>query len=239
MKNANWMQVTKIANSLSKADHSSILSIEDERANWQKVLDAEIAAGANRDLDAVGTVGYLVSYEYIALGVEDMLTLAQQARSLMEMFFKINKPSNALFAISASSFHFNFIEALSAENVYVLNDEHLYRGETYFLNRETVLNVLDHSDVFSGVFPANLDCICFSATDLFASSNQNLINQAFDSLNQNGILIVYDANDGMNLYSQTKIVPGYKVHQQLLALENASVYHMPTAMSFTVVIKNS
>jgi len=239
MSDSNWITVTKVSNDLSKANHTSLLTINEERAKWQEVLNAELAAGANRDLDAIGTVGYLVSYEYIALGAEEMLELAKQARSLMEMFFKIKKPANALFAISASSFHYHFIEALDAETIYVVNDEHLYRGETYFLNRETTVNVLDYSDVFSGVFPSGLDCICFSATDLFAGSNDQLINQAFDALNENGILIVYDANDGMALYHETKIVPGYKVHQKLLALEGANVYHIPTAMSFTVVTKNS
>lgn len=239
MANANWIEVTKVGNSLSKADHSSLLPLEIERQKWQDVLNAEVEAGADRDLDSIGTVGYLVSYEYIASGAEAMIEMAKQARTTMEMLFKLHKPQNTLFAISASSFHFNFIESLSNENIYVLNDEHLYRGETFFLNRETTASVLDYSDVFSGIFPSNLDCICFSATDLFASSNENLVNQAFDALNVGGIMIIYDANDGMALYTQPKISPGYKVHQKLLSLSNANVYHMPLSLSFTVVTKNS
>jgi hypothetical protein len=239
MVELNPIKIAKVSNELSKGKYSELMSLEEEKGIWLQVINSELEAGADRSIDAIGQAGNLVSYEFMSLGVEEMVETALQARFVMEMIFALKKPTNTLFAISATSFPLNYIESLNTENLYVPNDENLYRGETYFVNGETRANVLDYSDVFSGIFPSDLDCICFSGTDLFAASNQDLVSQAFSALNDNGILVVWDTSDGMSLYKQKVSTPGYQVHKKLLEIEGASVYHLPLNISFTILTKNA
>lgn len=238
MSKINHIEIAKISNELSKAKYSNLMPMEEEKEKWLQVVNSELEAGADRSTDSLGVAGNLISYEYMANGVEAMIETAKQARLVMEMIFTLKKPTNTLFAISAASFPLNYIESLDTENLYVLNDENLYRGETYFLNGETTANVLDYSAVYSGVFPSNLDCMCFSGVDLFAAGNEDLLSQAFSALNDNGIMVVWDTSDGTALYTQKMVTPGYQVHKKLLEIEGASIYHLPLNISFTVLTKN-
>lgn len=239
MAKANWGVVTKVSNEISKADHSALLTQEQENNKWGEVVQAEVAAGSSRDPNDIGPVGYLASYEFLSLNVELMVEMAKQARSVMEMLFKLHSPNKTLFAIGASSFNYKFIESLNTNELYVLNDEHLYRGEHYFLEGETKATVLDSLDFFNGTMPSGLDCVCLSAADIFCASNENLLSQVMESLNPGGMLIVYDANDGMQMYAKKLETYGWQVHKNLLALPGTSIYHIPTPTSFTVVVKNS
>jgi len=239
MAKANWGVVTKVSNQASKADHSELLTQEQESNKWDQIVQAEVAAGSSRDPNDIGPVGYLASYEFIALNIEIMVEMAKQARSIMEMLFKLHSPNKTLFAIGASSFNYNFIESLNTNELYVLNDEHLFRGENYFLQAETKATVIDSLDFFNGTMPSGLDCVCLSAADIFCASNENLVSQVFSNLNVGGTLIVYDANDGMQMYAEKLQTYGWQVHKKLLELSGASVYHIPTPTSFTVVVKNS
>jgi len=164
----------------------------------------------------------------------------------LEMAIKLAKPTSIVFmSCNFFAFPLDYLESLNIENVYIPNDENVYRAENIYLNRECNLNVLDPSDLQNGIFPSNVDMFVANATHISMGINSNAIQEMYDHLPINGVLYIINSNDFMAYYdnvasSDTASAEGhpmYDVTTAISALENALVYHIPTGAGFTVIIK--
>jgi hypothetical protein len=163
----------------------------------------------------------------------------------LEMAVMLYKPSSLLFYnASFWSYPVDYLESLPVENVYVPNDEDLYRAENVYLNREVQVNAVEKTDIDAGLLPDGVDMICVNGINLASKFSQDLLPLLFENLPVNGVIFIDNNNDFLQYYfngSDTKVEnltnPIYDLNAAIANLEGALVYHIPTAIGFTVIIK--
>jgi hypothetical protein len=163
----------------------------------------------------------------------------------LEMAIMLHKPSNLLFYnASFWCYPIDYLESLPVENIFVPNDEDLYRAENVYLKREVNVQVVDESDLDSGIIPEDVDMICINGVNLSANFDQTLLSKLFEKLPVGGIIFIDNNNDFLQYYingTDTKPEnlsnPIYDMNIAIEALPNALVYHMATTVGFTIIIK--
>jgi|688.fasta_scaffold00336_48 hypothetical protein len=257
--NLNAMSVSIIANDMSKTIFKS--TYEDNISEYCKqVLDYEVESlelsRTRRDIGIYPSD--LHSYEIISMAKDPAkFEMIIEGRSFpvevntflvgqLEMAIKLAKPSSIVFmSCNFFALPLDYLESLNIENVYIPNDENVYRAENIYLNRECNLNVLNPADLQNGIFPSNVDMFVANATHISMGINPNIIQEMYDHLPVNGVLYIINSNDFMAYYDNVVDIsiasveghPMYDVNTAIAALDNALVYHIPTGAGFTVIIK--
>lgn len=171
---------------------------------------------------------------------------AVAARSMqLEMVTMLYRPSSLLFYnASFWAYPVDYLETLPVDTIYVPNDEDLYRAENVYLNREVDVEVVEKSDLDNGIIPNGVDMICINGVNLSSGFDHTLLSKLFEKLPLGGVIFIDNNNDFLQYYvnkSDTKAEnlssPLYDLNLAISSLENALVYHMPTSIGFTVIIK--
>lgn len=171
---------------------------------------------------------------------------AVAARSMqLEMVVMLYRPSSLLFYnASFWAYPVDYLETLPVDTIYVPNDEDLYRAENVYLNREVDVEVVEKSDLDNGIIPNGVDMICINGVNLSSGFDHTLLSKLFEELPVGGVIFIDNNNDFLQYYvnkSDTKAEnlsnPLYDLNLAISSLENALVYHMPTSIGFTVIVK--
>jgi hypothetical protein len=240
---------------LSKTLFQDIISQEKMTDYCEKVLSHEVNdLSLDRSIQSIGIrpsnihqYENFIMYKDLASDSNDSLPYSAAASRAIqfEMVLSLLKPKNILFYTSSFwAFPVDYLEQLSVENVYIPNDEDLYRAENVYLNREISLNVLESSDLDLAIFPEDIDLVCVNGTVVASNLNQDLLLEIYSKLNSGSVIFIDNNNDFLQYYvngSDTDPVnlsnPLHDLNQAIGLLPNSSVYHIPTMAGFTVIIK--
>lgn len=242
-------------NKLSKTLFKNIITESVIKDYCSQVLNHEVNdLNLDRGVQSVGIMpSDIHNYENIVIydhstpdGSESFPYSAVMLRAMqLEMAVMLYKPSSLLFYnASFWSFPVDYLENLPVDNIYVPNDEDLYRAENVYLNREVNLNVVEKADIDAGVLPVGVDMICINGVNFSSRFSQDLLSTLFDALPVNGMIFIDNNNDFLHLYSNgssTKAEnlgnPINDLNIAIANLNNALVYHISTAIGFTIIIK--
>lgn len=234
--------LTSIANAvdLSQTEFDSIITSEKLKENCSSVYANEIGLDVDRSVESIGQFpSEFHNYQLLADGLSEYVTAVRFGAIQLEMMLKVADPENVLFTNpSFVNLPHEYITLGFPFNAYIPNDENLYRAENIYSNTESSLNVLDPLDIQNGDIPTNIDMIVTNGTYLSSNPNQNILSDLYSKLSSGGIILVAISNDYMNLYSRKNVHPMVSVHDQMKQLPDATVYHVPTAIGFTVIVKN-
>lgn len=242
-------------NKLSKTLFKNIITESKIKNYCSQVLDNEVnQLNLDRGVQSVGTMpSDIHNYENLVIydkstieGTESYPYSAVMLRAMqLEMAVMLYRPSSLLFYnASFWSFPVDYLESLPVDNIYVPNDEDLYRAENVYLNREVDVNVLEKSDIDAGILPSGVDMICINGVNFSSKFSQDLLTLLFEALPVNGIIFIDNNNDFLHFYSngsdtefQNLDSPINDLNTAIASLNNALVYHISTAIGFTVIIK--
>jgi hypothetical protein len=243
------------ANKLSNTLFGNLITQEKMKDYCSLVLSHEVEyLNLDRGVQSIGVLpsdihNYenLVAYDNTSNdGTESYPYHAVTARSMqLEMAIMLNKPSSLLFYnASFWSYPVDYLESLPVETIYVPNDEDLYRAENVYLNREVDVEVVEKADLDDGIIPNGVDMICINGVNLSSQFDHTLISKFFEKLPVGGVIFIDNNNDFLSYYlnkSDTKAEnmsnPLYDLNIAINGLEDALVYHMPTSIGFTIIIK--
>jgi hypothetical protein len=243
------------ANKLSNTLFNNLITREKIKNYCSLVLDNEVK---NLNLDrGVQSIGALPSdihnYENLVIynnssndGTESYPYHAVAARSMqLEMAIMLYRPSSVLFCnASFWAYPVDYLESLPVETVYVPNDEDLYRAENVYLNREVGVEVVEKADLDNGIIPDGVEMICVNGVNLSSGFDYSLLSKFFDKLPVGGIIFIDNNNDFLQYYvngSDTEIQnltnPINDMNLAIANLPDSLVYHIPTSIGFTIIIK--
>jgi len=239
-REVNLLNAIANAKDLSKTKHESIITNEKLKENASKVFSNEIGLEADRSVSAIGRFpSDFHNYEMVAKGVGEFNDLVSFGVMQAEMVINLFKPSAVLF----TNAHFlifphEYLSAAFDFDVFVPNDENVYREEMVINNTETSLSVLDPEDIQAGNIPNSVNLIVTSGQYLTSNPDQDIMLNFWNALPSGGAILILASNDYINLYSRKAHHPLWDVHIQTKELPGALSYHIPTLIGFTVVIKN-
>jgi hypothetical protein len=243
------------ANKLSKTLFNSLISEPKLRDYCSKVLNYEIEElKLDRNPNSIGAYpSDIHSYESLVTlsnssndGTESYPYHVLSARSMqLEMVIMLYKPSSVLFYNAFFwAYPVDYLESLPIQTIYVPNDEDLYRAENIYLNREVGVEVVEKADLDNGIIPDGVEMICVNGVNLSSGFDHSLLSRLFEALPVGGVVFIDNNNDFLQYYingSDTQVHnPANPIHDINLAifnLPNSLVYHIPTSIGFTVIIK--
>lgn len=243
------------ANKLSNTLFASLITEEKLKDYCSLVLSYEVNdLNLDRGVQSIGVLpSDIHNYENLVVynntsndKTESYPYHAVAARSMqLEMAIMLNKPSSLLFYnASFWAYPVDYLESLPVETIYVPNDEDLYRAENVYLNREVGIEVVEKADLDNGIMPNGVDMICINAVNLSGQFDHTLLSKLFEGLPVGGVIFLDNNNDFLSYYlnkSDTKAEnlsnPLYDLNIAINSLENALVYHIPTSIGFTIIIK--
>lgn len=237
----NSLMIIGQANDLSKTDHQEIMTLEKQVQNSQSVYSNEVGLDVDRSVASIGRFpSEFHNYELLAKGLEFYAELSNFSGSQAEMVINLLNPTGILF-VHPSFFIFTHEYLSTAFNcdIYVTNDENLYREEMVINpNTETPLNVIDYEDLKEGLLPESVNLIAINTSFLANEQNELLLEKLYESLPSKGVIMLFESNDYYNLYQKKSEHYSYQLHTRIKDLPGARCYHVPTFIGYTIVIKN-
>lgn len=236
----NLLNTISNAVALSRTDHEEIVTDEKLKDNASKVYANEVGMGADRSIEAIGRFpSDFHNYEMVAKGLTEFNELVHFGAMQAEMVIKMFKPSGILF----TSPHFlifphEYLSTAFEADVFIPNDENLYRQEAVIGDSETILNVLDSEDIQNGNIPSSINLIVTNGTYLTSDQAEETLSNLWNALPSGGAMLILVSNEYTNLYAKKTQHALWQLHQDIAALPGAKSYHIPTFIGFTVVIKN-
>ena len=226
---------------LSETKLSEVISDEKLKERCEKVYYNEVGLDVDRSVESIGRFPTeFHNYELIAKGLIEYYDMVNFGTMQAEMIIKTARPKAVLFTNpSFVLFPHEYLEEAFNFNVYVPNDENVYREE-YVISEglESQLNVVDPLDIQNAVIPEDVDLIVTNGSYLVSNANPNILEDLYNALPQNGIILVLISNDYTNLYAKKAQSPLWDLHERIKSLPAANSYHIPTFIGFTVIVKN-
>jgi len=240
IKEVNLLNSVANAKDLSKTKHQNIITDEKLKENASKVFANEVALEADRSIPAIGRFpSDFHNYEMVAKGLTEFNDVVSFSVMQAEMVINLFKPSAVLF----TNAHFlvfphEYLSAAFDFDIFVPNDENVYREEMVISNTETSLNVLDAEDIQTGNIPNSVNLIVTNGQYLTSNPDQDILLNFWNALPSGSAILILASNDYINLYSKKTQHPLWDLHEQIKELPGAFSYHIPTFIGFTIVIKN-
>ena len=226
---------------LSETKHSEIISDEKLKERCEKVYYNEVGLDVDRSINSIGRFPTeFHNYELIAKGLVEYYDMVNFGTMQAEMVIKTARPNAVLFTNpSFVSFPHEYLEEAFDFEVYVPNDENVYREEYVIAEGlESQLNVVDPLDIQNAIIPDGVDLIVTNGGYLTSNANPDILENLYSALPQSGIILVLISNDYTNLYAKKAQSPLWDLHERIRALPGASSYHIPTFIGFTVIVKS-
>lgn len=239
-REVNLLNSVAHSRDLSKTKHQNIITDEKLKENASKVFANEVALEADRSVPAIGRFpSDFHNYEMVAKGLSEFNDTVYFSVMQIEMVMNLFKPSGVLF----TNAHFLIVphEYLSTAfdyDIFVPNDENLYREEMVINNTETSLSVLNPEDIQAGNIPNSINLIVTNGQYLTSNTDQDIVLNFWNALPSGGAILICASNDYINLYSKQTEHPLWDLHLRVKELPGSLVYHIPTFIGFTIVIKN-
>jgi hypothetical protein len=233
-----WDSAQKYANEISKTRNTGTLTNIEEMLISTEIIEAELQLGQNRDANHAGLFGELRNTEWLSNSVESYKTIYNSNKNIIESLVRIKKPKK-LLNISSSMIPIIFFEQFNETEIFVTNDEQLYRYENFYRKDEAAFNTIEILDLYTGNIPNGMDMVIANGEDLSIAISDSLINNLVECLNADGTMIIYHSNEMLLMYRDGLNSQMGSFHDSLKNILNINIYHYPISSGITVVIKNS
>jgi hypothetical protein len=207
-----------------------------------QIRDYYLSMTLDKRAIAVGTDAHVLQPELFhepQNGYKQILYLHTDYYPLM--IANIKRPKNVL--IKGPDTRFNVIAALTKYNCNFtfINDKYLNVFEKFILQHpeytyDIEYKVLDRQDI-SLYDKEKFDFILCSGPYLLWEENS--IDEYINMLENNGVMMIVDTNDGSSLYGEDyECWPSYALCEVIDRFENISSYHIPYGGGINIIVKN-
>ena len=224
--------VFQMANLLSHTASSDI-SASTVVSNNAQFLQQEINTGVDRSRSAIGYSVQLNWLDQISDASSSAMDIEILSRSIVEIIVRIKNPSKLLFC------GMNYILAATLEGI-VSNVDYVNTTSISYMEQFTNTQILDEhivpmQDFAGGNIDTDYD-VLFVDTEM-VSHDFSIIDNAWEKLSQNSLMILNTVNDFGSLYSLKNKHPYFQYLSRLAEDDDKYLFHVPVATGFTFVVK--
>lgn len=202
-------------------------------ANNAQFLQSEIMTGVDRNRSAIGYSVQLNWLDQISDASSSAMDIEILSRSIIEIIVRIKNPSKLLFC------GMNYILAATLKEI-VPNVDYVNTTSIAYMEQYIDAQILDENIVSMHNFAnGNIDTdydILFVDTEI-VSHDFSIIDNAWEKLSQNSLMILNTVNDFGSLYSLKNKHPYFQYLSRLAEDEDKYLFHVPVATGFTFVVK--
>jgi len=234
MSNMTPIQLYSVTEALSNPSHHTTDTIENRKAFGQAVKKEEIQVGGQQDRISTGWSTEIAHYEMLSLGSFNFNVILSGYLTALEGIIRSANPSK-LFCSGGASLRVVSQGDFGAE-LFVENSIHLDYIERHIgIPDDVTYNIITHTDVESGTFPAQLDCAILDTVT--ASRNIHILDSLINNIPSGKTIILTVSLDQGFLAQYGDNHDFWPMFRDLASRDDIRVHHIPLSLGLTIITK--